>query len=128
MSEKNMVSDHDRQCRLQSWLMEYEKGKYELPCGKGHITACQEVNAKSLSTIFVRQIGHSEQASEQDLHTAVSESQKLESGSKMLELCEGRRFKKTYNKNVDMEVELLQLAIRNRLYTCGNSYLHFLST
>lgn len=31
---------------------------------------CQEVNAKSLSAIFVRQIGHSEQASEQDLHTA----------------------------------------------------------
>jgi hypothetical protein len=30
---------------------------------------CQ-VNAKSLSAIFVRQIGHSEQASEQDLHTA----------------------------------------------------------
>lgn len=31
---------------------------------------CQEVNAKSLSAISVRQIGHSEQASEQDLHTA----------------------------------------------------------
>ena len=30
----------------------------------------QEGNAKSLSEIFVRQIGHSEHASEQDLHTA----------------------------------------------------------
>ena len=51
--------------------------------GKGHVSACQEVNAKSLSTIFVRQIGHSEHASEQDLHTAVSESQNLESGTEM---------------------------------------------
>lgn len=30
----------------------------------------QEVNAKSLSEIFVRHTGHSEQAKEQDLHTA----------------------------------------------------------
>lgn len=30
----------------------------------------QEVKAKILSAIFVRQIGHSEHASEQDLHTA----------------------------------------------------------
>jgi len=32
----------------------------------------QEVKAKSLSAIFVRHIGHSEQASEQDLHTAMA--------------------------------------------------------
>lgn len=30
----------------------------------------QDVKAKSLSAIFVRHIGHSEHASEQDLHTA----------------------------------------------------------
>lgn len=33
----------------------------------------QEVNAKSRSAMFVRQIGHSEQAREQDLHTAMGE-------------------------------------------------------
>lgn len=31
---------------------------------------CQEANAKILSDIFVRQIGHSEHANEQGLHTA----------------------------------------------------------
>ena len=31
---------------------------------------CHEVNAKSLSAILVRQIGHSVQAREHDLHTA----------------------------------------------------------
>lgn len=34
---------------------------------------CQ-VNAKILSAIFVRQIGHSEQAREQDLHTALCDA------------------------------------------------------
>lgn len=33
---------------------------------------CHEVNAKILSDIFVRQIGHSEHANEQGLHTAKS--------------------------------------------------------
>lgn len=93
---------------------------------KGHGT-CQEVNAKSLSTIFVRQIGHSEQASEQDLHTAIFERRKLEqSGGENAGIF--RRFKETYNKNAGMEGELLQLAIQNKLYTYGNLYLHFLGT
>jgi len=34
------------------------------------VKKAQDVKAKSLSAIFVRHIGHSEHASEQDLHTA----------------------------------------------------------
>ena len=75
----------------------------------------QEVNAKSRSAMFVRQIGHSEQAREQDLHTAMAETELSCISWKLTHKKKSRR-KTTYSRSADREEELPQLAIQNILY------------
>lgn len=56
-----------------------------IPLG-GNKRWSQEVNANSLSPIFVRQIGHSEQAREQDLHTAEEMGSTVISQKRLVEI------------------------------------------
>lgn len=75
------MQNYDWKWLIQNWklvqvnksfsvtILKFYSQKKSLPLLEG-IKQGHEVNAKSLSAIFVRQIGHSEQASEHDLHTA----------------------------------------------------------